>query len=157
MTLSKAPVPLAMLGHLFGVLLLFTSWASARASEEPPLQNISPPSAAEALWLTEDRSLIIASGACAAGSSDLCGVIVGINDPEMKIWAPDICGLPIFWDLKSDAEKNKWRNGRILDLVTLKEHQLSAHITPGWLVLHIKDQTPIHWQETTLSPVGCNF
>lgn len=160
MTISKTPFSLALLGGLCIVVLLFTSWAAALLAKEPPLQNIAfgssmmPP---EALWLTEDQSLIIASGACAEGSIDLCGMIVGINDPKLIIWATEICGLPMFWDLKPDAEQNDWRHGRILDLVTLKEHPLIANFSSGVLVLHVRGQAPIHWQETSLLPVGCDF
>lgn len=197
MTMSKAPITLALFGILFVMFLLFTSWGNellaklpprsyyphdrqyatmevkavlrfaaltqwppALSANRPPFQYtafeaaLAPP---EALWLTYDQSLTVASGACAVGSINLCAVIVGINDPKIRVWAPEICGLPIFWDLKPNVETSDWRNGRVLDLETLKDHPLNVTLTSGWLVLHISDQAPIHWQETTASPVGCDL
>jgi hypothetical protein len=136
-----------------------TQWPPALSANRPPFQHIAfeltltPP---EALCLTQDQSLTVASGACAVGSINLCAVIVGINDPKIRVWAAEICGLPIFWDLKPNAETSDWSNGRILDLETLQDHPLNVTVTSGWLVLRISDQAPIHWQETTVSPVGCD-
>jgi hypothetical protein len=141
------------------VKAVLTQWGPALSADRLPLQRIafkSPLTPPEALWLTQDQSLTVASGACAAGSNNLCAVIVGINDPKIRIWATEICGLPIFWDLKRNTETSDWSNGRILDLETLQDHPLNVTVTPGWLVLHISDQAPIHWRETTASPVGCN-
>jgi len=134
-------------------------WAPALSGDQPPFlytafeAPLKPP---EALWLTQDQSLTVASGACAVGSISLCAVIIGINDPKIRVWATEICGLPIFWDLKPNAKTSDWSNGRILDLETLQDHPLNVTVTSGWLVLNISDQAPIHWQETTVSPVGCD-
>jgi hypothetical protein len=186
MTMSKAPITLALFGILFVMFLLFTSWGNellaklpprsyyphdrqyetmevkavlgfaaltqwppALSANRPPFQYIAfelPLAPPEALWLTQDQSLTVASGACA----------VGINDPKIRVWATEICGLPIFWHLKPNAETSDWSNGRILDLETLQDHPLNVTVTSGWLVLQISDQAPIHWQKTTVSPVGCD-
>lgn len=133
-------------------------WAPALSGDQPPFHNIafgSPKTPPEALWLTPDLSLTVASGACGVGSISLCAVIVGINDPGIRIWATEICGLPIFWDLMPEAETSNWNNGRILDLETLQDHSLNVSVMSGWLVLRISDQAPIQWQQTTVSPVGC--
>jgi hypothetical protein len=134
-------------------------WAPVLSGDRQPLHHIalgSPPTPPEALWLTQDQSLTIATGACAAGSISLCAVIVGINDPKIRIWATELCGLPIFWNLNPNAETGDWSNGRSLDLETLEDHPLNVTVTPDWLVLHISDQAPIYWQEATVPPIGCD-
>jgi hypothetical protein len=133
-------------------------WPPVLSGDRPPLQYIALglPTPPEALWLTQDQSLTVACGACAAGSISLCAVIVGINDPKIRIWAPELCGLPIFWNLKPNAKTGDWSNGRTLDLETLEDHPLNVTVTPGRLVLHISDQAPIYWQETTVPPIGCD-
>ena len=133
-------------------------WAPALSGDQPPFQDValgSPKPPPEALWLTQDLSLTVASGACAVGSINLCAVIVGINDPKIRIWAKDICGLPIFWNLKPNAETNDWSNGRILDLKTLQDRPLNVTFKSDLLILRVSDQAPIYWHETTVSPVGC--
>jgi hypothetical protein len=134
-------------------------WPPVLSGDRPPLQYIalgSPLTPPEAFWLTQDQSLTVASGACAGGSISLCAVIVGINDPKIRIWATELCGLPIFWNLNPSAETGDWSNGRTLDLETLEDHPLNVTVTPGRLVLHIRDQEPIYWQETTVPPIGCD-
>jgi hypothetical protein len=130
----------------------------ALSGDQQPFQDIVlglPKTPPEALWLTQDLSLTVASGACGVSSISLCAVIVGINDPSIRIWATEICGLPIFWELLPEAETSDWNNGRILDLETLQNHSLKVSVTSGWLILHISDQAPIQWQQTTVLPVGC--
>lgn len=117
-------------------------WAPALSGDQPPFQDValgSPKTPPEALWLTQDQSLTVASGACAAGSISLCAVIVGINDPKIRICAMELCGQPIFWNLKPNAETSDWSRGRTLDLETLQDHPLNVTVTSGWLVLHISD------------------
>jgi hypothetical protein len=133
-------------------------WGPALSVDQTPLQeravgSFKPP--LEALWFTHDQSLTVASGACAAGSNNLCAVIVGINDPAIRIWANDICGLPIFWDLMPEVETGHCNNGRILDLETLQTHPLNITVTLDTLILHISDHTTIHWQPPTVLPSGC--
>ena len=126
-----------------------TQWSPALSADRPPFQDIAfepLKTLPGALWLTQDLSLTVASGVCALGSTNLCAVVVGINDQKIRVWATEICWLPIFWDLLPEVETSDRSNGRILDLETLQDHPLNVTVTSGWLVLHISDQAPIHWQ-----------
>ena len=126
-----------------------TQWPPALSADRPPFQDIAfglPKKLSGALWLTQDLPLTVASGACGLSSTNLCAVVVGINDPKIRVWATEICWLPIFWDLLPEAETSDRSNGRILDLETLQDHPLNVTVKSGWLVLHISDQAPIHWQ-----------
>ena len=146
----KALLVLAALAFSAPVLVADES----RYSHNVAASAQTPP---EALWLTEDQALTVASGACAEGSNSLCAIIVGLNTPEVRAWADEICGLPIFWDLVPEAETGSWKNGRILDLETQRTYPLGVTVTSRRLSLHIARLAPIHWQMTTTPPVGCAF
>ena len=96
--------------------------------------------------MTQDLPLTVASGACGLSSTNLCAVVVGINDPKIRVWATEICGLPIFWDLLPEADTSDRSNGRIFDLETLQDHLLNVTVTSGCLFPYISDQAPNHWR-----------
>ncbi|MCV0424775.1 MAG: DUF2147 domain-containing protein [Roseibium sp.] len=97
----------------------------------------------EGFWITEDESLVVATGACEEGSSELCGIIVGVpgatRDAALSRYKSQLCGLPILWDLKWAPQADRWVEGKILDPETEKIYDLSATFKGPVLQLQVSN------------------
>lgn len=84
----------------------------------------------EALWLTDDHGIVVATGPCKAGSKTLCGIIAGlpdaVTDRNLAEHKNALCGLPLLWDLVWDPARQTWINGKVLDPSTEEVFNLSA-------------------------------
>lgn len=118
----------------------------------PVAGQANPP---EGLWLTEDQSVIIASGACEDGGATLCAILVGLKDETYAKWADDLCGLPIFWGLRAGTGQGRWESGKLLDPVTERIEALSVELRGPEMVLTGADGTSMIWRETQEQPTGC--
>lgn len=118
----------------------------------PQIALAQPP---EALWLTADRSVIIATGACETSASELCAVIVGLKDDDLAKWAHELCGLPVFWGLRPGSVEGRWDNGQLLDPATQKASALTVTVRDREMVLSVKDGGALTWRKTEEAPTGC--
>ncbi|MEM9635459.1 MAG: DUF2147 domain-containing protein [Pseudomonadota bacterium] len=113
---------------VFAAMNLFTT---------QPASAKSPP---EGFWLTSDKTIVVALGACEQGSSKLCGIIAGLpgaaSDAELARYKSQLCGLPVLWNLEWALEGKRWERGKILDPETEKVYDLQASIKGSALSLH---------------------
>jgi uncharacterized protein (DUF2147 family) len=108
----------------------------------------------EGLWLAEDRSVMIAAGACEPGSAEFCGIIVGIEAPGLASYAKDLCNLPLLWGF-TEAAPGRWEGGELLDPETGKTHPVELRITPTALEVMAEGSTFLTWTRTLDYPQGC--
>ena len=149
MTMSKAPITLALFGMLFVMFLLFAILDNEFLAKLSPRSYYPHDRQYEALEVKAVLGLAALTQWLPALSAnrppfqyiafELLGsppealwftqeqslsvasgaCVVGIYDPKIRVWATKISGLPIFWDLKPNSEASNWSNGRILDLEAL--------------------------------------
>ena len=97
------------------------------AATSVPVHAEGPP---EGFWITGDKNIVVATGACKKGSPMLCGIIVAVpgaaRDAELARYNLQLCRLPVIWDLNWSPEAGQWDNGKILDPETEKVYDLSA-------------------------------
>ncbi|MES0882692.1 DUF2147 domain-containing protein [Roseibium sp. SCP14] len=121
----------------------------------------SPP---EGFWLTEDKTIAVALGACEEESSKLCGIVSGLpgaaSDAELARYKSQLCGLPVLWNLQWASEGERWERGKILDPETEMVYDLQASIKGSLLVLQIigengKPGETMTWQKITTFKEAC--
>lgn len=127
------------------------SVAACLVALAPQAVAAEPP---EGVWLTEDRSVIVATGACEEGLDTLCGIIVGLQNDSYAPWADQLCGLPLVWDLKPEGG-GRWGGGQVLNPSTEQTAPITAQITARTIALRGRDGTSSTWQRTQKRPVGC--
>lgn len=126
-----------------------------------PANAKSPP---EGFWLTSDKTIVVALGACEKGSSKLCGIIAGLpgaaSDEELARYKSQLCGLPVLWNLEWEREDKSWERGKILDPETEKVYDLRASIRGSQLSLQTigengKPGESMTWQKITTFKEAC--
>ena len=115
------------------------------ASAQPP----------EGLWLSQDQSVILASGACGNDSPNLCAIIVGLKDDSLRRWSDAFCGLPIFWDLQPGETQGAWINGQLLGPATERVTPVNLTVNTSQIFLSPSTGGTIIWQKTDEEPSDC--
>lgn len=117
-----------------------------------PAASGTPP---EELWRDAEGSILVVSGPCEQGSAKLCGVIVGIRGPKLLRHAKQLCGLPIFWDLRSKGQ-GRWVGGSLLDPESEEIYKATLVATPDSLTFKIAGVSQYRFSRTAEIPAHCD-
>lgn len=92
-------------------------------------------------WLTQSGTAKVKMAPCASDAARLCGNVSWVkdpasakatdtNNPDAKLKARPIMGLPMLWGFKSSAP-GKWTSGKIYDPQTGKTYDSKVSINPN--------------------------